>query len=76
MNLIANHMTAGRDSRLAVYWSMDYAYADSGMTDILSDGNLDASERIATGSTRVLREIGEHRNSPAPALAFREGVEA
>ena len=70
----ANHMTAGRDSRLAVYWSMDYAYADSGLTDILSDGNLDASERIATGSTYCLREVGADRNSPAPALAFREGV--
>ena len=75
MILAANHMTAGRDSRLAMYWSMDYAYADSGLLGSLTDGNLDASERIATGSTRVLREIGDHRNSPAPALAFREGVE-
>lgn len=76
MNLAANHMTAGRDSRLAVFWSMDYAYADSGMTDILSDGNLDARERVPTGSTYALREIERtNRNAPAPALAFREGVE-
>lgn len=74
MTLIANHMIAGRDSRLAVYWSMDYAYADSGLLGSLTDGNLDASERIATGSTYCLREVGADRNSPAPALAFREGV--
>lgn len=70
----ANHMTAGRDSRLAVYWTMDYAYADSGLVEHLTGGSLDASERIATGSTYCLREIGAARNSPAPALAFREGV--
>jgi hypothetical protein len=73
MNTAANHITAGRDSRLAVFWNMDYAYADSGLTDILSDGNLDASDRVPTGSTYALREIERtNRNVPAPKLASRE----
>lgn len=73
----ATHITAGRDSRLAVYWSMDSAYADSGLLEHITGGNLDASERIATGSTSVLREIlSQGRNAPAPALVCREGVSA
>ena len=77
MNTAANHMTAGRDSRLAVFWMMDFAYADSGLLEHITSGNLDASDRIATGSTYALREIERtNRNAPAPKLAFREGAAA
>ncbi|MBX9793271.1 MAG: hypothetical protein K2Y02_03120 [Burkholderiaceae bacterium] len=77
MSAAANHMTAGRDSRLAVYWSMDYAYADSGLLEHITGGNLDASDRIATGSTYALRDIERtNRNAPAPKLASREEVAA
>lgn len=69
----ANHVTAGRDSRLAVYWAMDFAYADSGLLDSLTDGNLDASDSVPTGSTYALREIERtNRNVPAPKLVSRE----
>ena len=75
MSTAANHITAGRDSRLAVYVAMDFEYQDSGLLGALTSGSLDASERIATGSTYALREIERtNRNAPAPKLAFREGV--
>lgn len=71
----ANHITAGRDSRLAVGWAMDYAYADSGLLEHITGGNLDASDRVPTGSTYALREIErKNRNAPAPKLASREGL--
>lgn len=70
----ANHMTAGRDSRLAASRLFAKPYQQSGFEAPLMEGNLDAPARIATGSTYCLREIGADRNSPAPALAFREGV--
>jgi hypothetical protein len=74
MSVAANHMTAGRDSRLAVFAAMDFEYQDSGLLGALTGGNLDASNRIATGSTYCLREIERtNRNSPAPALVDREG---
>lgn len=73
----ANHITAGRDSRLAVYSAMDYEYQDSGMLGAITCGNLDAPARVPTGSTYCLREIERTgRNSPAPMLASREGVAA
>ncbi|MBV6321959.1 hypothetical protein [Duganella violaceipulchra] len=75
MNTAANHMTAGRDSRLAVFAAMDYEYQDSGLLGAITGGNLDASDRIATGSTYALREIERtNRNAPAPKLVSREGV--
>ena len=70
----ANHMTAGRDSRQTVESNFHGIYQDCGYEGVLMCGNLDAPARIATGSTYCLREIGADRNSPAPALAFREGV--
>ena len=70
----ANHMTAGRDSRLMVEAQFAKAYQQSGFEAPLMCGNLDAPARIATGSTFCLREIGAGRNKSAPALAFREGV--
>ena len=77
MSAVANHITAGRDSRLAVFWAMDYAYADSGLLEHITGGNLDASDRVPTGSTYALREIERtNRNAPAPKLASREGVAA
>jgi hypothetical protein len=71
----ANHITAGCNSRLAVFAAMDWEYQDSGLLGALTGGNLDASDRVPTGSTYALREIGRtNRNAPAPKLASREGV--
>lgn len=69
----ANHITAGRDSRLAVSALFAAAYQDSGFETALSSGNLDASDRVPTGSTYALRALAR-RNVAAPALACREGV--
>ena len=77
MSAVANHITAGRDSRLAVFAAMDWEYQDSGLLGALTGGNLDASDRVPTGSTYALREIERtNRNAPAPKLASREGVAA
>jgi len=71
----ANHMTAGRDSRLAVYAAMDWEHQDSGQMGAVTSGNLDAPARVPTGSHYCLREIERTgRNSPAPKLASREGA--
>ena len=72
----AKHVTAASDSRQTAELNFHERYQDCGYDPDLMDGNLDAPARIATGSTYCLREVGADRNSPAPALAFREGVEA
>ncbi|MYM34887.1 hypothetical protein GTP38_11105 [Duganella sp. FT94W] len=67
------HITAGRQSRLAVFAALAFAYQDSGLTESLMAGNLDAPESAPAGSTVSRYEIaGRGRNSVAPQLAARE----
>lgn len=73
--IAATNVTAGRDSRLMVSALFAFAYQDSGFESALANGNLDASDRIATGSTYAVRSLAR-RNTAAPALAHREGVAA
>lgn len=67
------HITAGRQSRLAVFAALAFAYQDSGLTESLMAGNLDAPEAAPAGSHVSRYEIdGRGRNSVAPQLAARE----
>jgi len=67
------HITAGRQSRLAVFAALAFAYQDSGLTESLMGGNLDAPEAAPAGSHVSRYEIaGGRRNSVAPQLATRE----
>lgn len=67
------HITAGRNSRLAVFAALAFAYQDSGLTEALMSGNLDAPESAPAGSHVSHHEIaGRNRNSVAPKLAARE----
>jgi hypothetical protein len=67
------HITAGRNSRLAVFAALAFAYQDSGLTESLMGGNLDAPEAAPAGSTISRYQIaGRSRNSVAPQLAARE----
>lgn len=69
----AIHITAGRQSRLAVFYALAFAYQDSGLTESLMAGNLDAVEQAPAGSHVSAYEIdGAGRNSVAPKLAQRE----
>lgn len=75
MNAAARHITGAGDSRKLVSSIFHERYQDCGHETALATGNLDAADRMSTGSTYALREI-EHsnRNAPAPKLANREGV--
>jgi hypothetical protein len=67
------HITAGRNSRLAVFAALAFAYQDSGLTESLMAGNLDAPESAPAGSHVSRYEIsGRGRNSVAPQLTSRE----
>jgi hypothetical protein len=67
------HITAGRQSRLAVFAALAFAYQDSGLNESLMAGNLDAPEVAPAGSHVSRYEIdGRGRNSVAPQLARRE----
>ncbi|SDF79877.1 MULTISPECIES: hypothetical protein [unclassified Duganella] len=67
------HITAGRNSRLAVFAALAFAYQDSGLTESLMAGNLDAPESAPAGSHVSRYPIpGRDRNSVAPQLAARE----
>lgn len=67
------HITAGRGSRLAVFAALAFAYQDSGQTESLMGGNLDAPDSAPAGSHVSRYEIsGRGRNSVAPQLAARE----
>lgn len=70
---IARNVTAGRQSRLAVFAALAFAYQDSGLADSLMNGNLDAVDQAPAGSHIARHEIaGKGRNSTAPQLAARE----
>lgn len=72
MSTIA-HVTAGRQSRLAVFATLAFAYQDSGLNESLMAGNLDAPEAAPAGSHVSAYPIhGRNRNSVAPQLARRE----
>jgi hypothetical protein len=72
MNNVA-HITAGRGSRLAVFAALAFSYQDSGLTESLMTGNLDAPDAAPAGSHVSRYEIsGRGRNSVAPQLAARE----
>lgn len=67
------HITAGRNSRLAVFAALAFAYQDSGLTESLMGGNLDAPEKAPAGSHTYNRDFDlPHRNVVAPQLAARE----
>lgn len=67
------HTTAGRQSRLAVFAALAFAYQDSGLNEALMAGNLDAPEAAPAGSHVSRYQIaGGRRNSVAPQLAQRE----
>ena len=67
------HITAGRNSRLAVFAALAFAYQDSGLTESLMAGNLDAPEAAPAGSHVSRYQIaGGRRNSVVPQLAARE----
>lgn len=67
------HITAGRQSRLAVFAALAFAYQDSGLNEALMAGNLDAPEAAPAGSHISRYQIaGRARNSVAPQLAARE----
>jgi len=67
------HITAGRSSRLAVFAALAFAYQDSGLTEHLMGGNLDAPDSTPAGSHVSAYEIKRFsRNSVAPQLAARE----
>lgn len=67
------HITAGRNSRLAVFAALAFAYQDSGLTESLMAGNLDAPESAPAGSHVARYSIaGRARNSVAPQLTARE----
>lgn len=67
------HITAGRQSRLAVFAALAFSYQDSGLTESLMSGNLDAAEQSPAGSHVSAYQIaGRGRNSVAPQLAARE----
>lgn len=71
--MIATTVTAGRQSRLAVFAALAFAYQDSGLTESLMGGNLDAAEQAPAGSHIASYEIaGKARNSTAPRMAARE----
>jgi hypothetical protein len=72
MNAVT-HATAGSQSRLAVFAALAYAYQDSGLTESLMNGSLDAPEAAPAGSHVSRYPIhGRARNSVAPQLAARE----
>lgn len=67
----ANHVTAGRASRLVVCALFASAYQDSGFETALAIGNLDAADQAPAGSTYALRALAR-RNVAAPQLSGRE----
>lgn len=67
------HITAGRQSRLAVFAALAFSYQDSGLTESLMAGNLDAPDSAPAGSHISRYQIdGKQRNSVASNLAPRE----
>lgn len=73
----ARIVTAGRESRLAVYSILAADYQDSGLLAAMMDGNLDAPAHMPAGSHLGYSQFRrDERNVAAPLLSSRTGSAA
>lgn len=72
--IAARNVTAGRQSRLAVYERLADAYQDSGMLCHLMSGNLDAPCSMPAGAQASADLVLDLRRKPRQLVVTRAGA--